>query len=338
MSDSPQPLVSVGIPTYNQPAFLRQAIQSVLVQDWNNLEVIVVDDCSTDNTPDVVRQFKDPRVQYHRTQRNLRPPASWNICAGLARGEFFALLPHDDVYMPGFLRAMTSALGEHPDLGFSQCAYYAVDEHLRPTELRRASQARVTVRGEDAVIWQSEFYFCNPVSLLFRRSRLAELGFWDEHYWDDIVLILRTAFHYGFIYMPDAYACVRVHETNLSKQLVKENDDLMANVIDQQAALFAGILPMTERLLELRHQMSRSLSFSCIFHTLRALRAGDIKRARMYYRRARNLHHLPLLDPGLLRHFVKGLAQRRGITRWAVGSNPVAVFDEERLLRLDQPK
>ena len=157
-------LISIGIPTYNQASFLRQAILSVLRQSWQEFEVIVVDDCSTDGTPDVVREFKDPRIRYHRTARNLRPPKSWNVCAKLVRGDYFAVLPHDDVYLPGFLETMAGALQRNPEVGFAQCAFYVVDAELRPKGYRQASEVPLCLSGEDALIWQMERLLCQPCS------------------------------------------------------------------------------------------------------------------------------------------------------------------------------
>jgi glycosyltransferase involved in cell wall biosynthesis len=91
------PTISVCIPTYNGGEPLRAAIQSVMAQTWRDFELVVIDDGSTDATPAIVAGFDDPRVRYLRNPRNLGPQGNWNRCLAEARGQYFKLLPHDDV-------------------------------------------------------------------------------------------------------------------------------------------------------------------------------------------------------------------------------------------------
>ena len=93
----PSPLVSICIPTYNGADFIEETIRSALDQSYDNLEVCVFDDNSTDNTQAIVSAIDDPRLKYRRNKKNLGPKGNWNLCLGGARGEYFKLLPHDDV-------------------------------------------------------------------------------------------------------------------------------------------------------------------------------------------------------------------------------------------------
>jgi glycosyltransferase involved in cell wall biosynthesis len=91
------PRVSVAIPTWRGEATLGAAIESVLAQDFGDFELIVVDDNSADGTRDLVEGFRDERLRYLRNPTNLGPEGNWNRCQELAQGEYFKLLPHDDV-------------------------------------------------------------------------------------------------------------------------------------------------------------------------------------------------------------------------------------------------
>ena len=99
MTSAASPRVSVVIPTYNVSAFIGDAIQSVLQQDFRDFELIVVDDGSSDNTAELARSFDDPRVSVH--QREHRGPTySMNEAIELAGGWWIAFLDGDDIWAP----------------------------------------------------------------------------------------------------------------------------------------------------------------------------------------------------------------------------------------------
>lgn len=98
-----QHLVSVIIPTYNRAEYLRQAIESVLAQSYKNFELLVLDNCSPDHTPDVVASFNDHRIKYLRHQCNIGAFANWTYGVFLAKGKYLSILGDDDIYKPDFL-------------------------------------------------------------------------------------------------------------------------------------------------------------------------------------------------------------------------------------------
>src|SRR5688500_18381722 len=119
---SSHPLVSVIIPTYNRAGMLRRALQSVCAQTHAHLEVILVDDGSTDDTELVVRDFEDHRFSYIR-QSNSGAPAARNAGIGRARGEFVAFLDSDDERLPDKVTAQLNRFrtSELPALGVVTC-------------------------------------------------------------------------------------------------------------------------------------------------------------------------------------------------------------------------
>ncbi|NQV50334.1 MAG: glycosyltransferase family 2 protein [Candidatus Marinimicrobia bacterium] len=93
-------LVSVIIPTFNRRALLEQAIQSVLNQTYINIEVMIIDDCSTDDTASYVQSISDTRVRYFRNEQTLFAPESRNVGILKAEGDFIAFLDDDDKWLP----------------------------------------------------------------------------------------------------------------------------------------------------------------------------------------------------------------------------------------------
>lgn len=103
-------LISVVIPTYNREATIARALESALKQTWANIEIIVVDDGSTDGTQKIVEAINDPRVRYLKNEKNLRGGASRNKGGTLAHGEYVAFLDSDDEWLPGKLARQMEAV------------------------------------------------------------------------------------------------------------------------------------------------------------------------------------------------------------------------------------
>lgn len=94
------PKVSVIIPTYNRATLLPRAVNSVLNQTYRDFELIIVDDGSTDNTKEVIRKYKDPRIQYIKHDKNKGGSAARNLGIKMAKGEYIAFLDSDDEWLP----------------------------------------------------------------------------------------------------------------------------------------------------------------------------------------------------------------------------------------------
>lgn len=109
------PLVTVIVPAYNCSAYLSEALNSILAQDYPNLEIIVVDDGSTDGSAEIAEGYGPP-VRVIR-QKNQGPAAARNGAVGEAKGEYLAFLDGDDLWLPGKLRAQMKHLLAHTDIG-----------------------------------------------------------------------------------------------------------------------------------------------------------------------------------------------------------------------------
>jgi hypothetical protein len=105
-----KPLVSVIMPVYNRPKLVRDAIESVLAQTYGNFELIVCDDASADETPDVVTSYGDARINLIRLRNNVGAAAARNTCLEHARGTYISYLDSDNVWHPQFLRIMVESL------------------------------------------------------------------------------------------------------------------------------------------------------------------------------------------------------------------------------------
>ena len=119
------------MPVYNGGAYIAESIESVLAQKYKDFRLIVCDNCSTDNTGDIVRSFDDDRITYVRNERNLGLVGNSNRCLELADGEYISILHHDDVMLPENLERKVALLDEHPKVGFVHSNLSLIDTEGR---------------------------------------------------------------------------------------------------------------------------------------------------------------------------------------------------------------
>ena len=164
------PLVSVVVPTYNRRDVIAVALESVLSQDWPNLEIVVLDDGSTDGTAEHLCETYGERVRVV-TQRNAGPSAARNAGFRASSGAFLTSLDSDDLMLPGSVRARAQALMAHPDfhIAYGRC--------LREKESGRLAEATIPP-PEDAEAWPmgdvllayATRPFCHHTDLMLRRD------------------------------------------------------------------------------------------------------------------------------------------------------------------------
>lgn len=121
--------VSVCIPTYNRANYLKESIESVLNQTFQDFELIVCDNASVDNTEEIILSFKDPRIVYHRNIENIGPFGNINLCLKLAQCEYITIFHDDDIMLPENLIQKVSFLEENPDISLVCSDVYIIDEN-----------------------------------------------------------------------------------------------------------------------------------------------------------------------------------------------------------------
>ena len=128
----PLPTVSIGLPVRNGERYLESAILDFLAQSYEDWELIISDNDSTDATAEIARRFaaRDPRVRYHRNEYDVGALANANWTVALASGRYFALASHDDRHSPDFLRTLVAALEEDPSaiVAYGSCVRIGADD------------------------------------------------------------------------------------------------------------------------------------------------------------------------------------------------------------------
>ena len=129
-------LISIVLPVYNGEKYLRESIDSVLAQTYSNWELLILDDCSEDSSPEIAKEYteKDNRIRYYRNNRNLQLPRNLNKGFSLARGEYLTWTSDDNRYKPQALERMACILDENPEIQFVFASCRIIDGEGREIE------------------------------------------------------------------------------------------------------------------------------------------------------------------------------------------------------------
>lgn len=208
------PLVSLITPTYNREAYLEETIQSVLSQDYPNIEYIVLDDGSTDNTQDVLKKY-DGRI-IAETHANMGETRTVNRGLELATGELICVVNSDDPILPGAIRAGVENLLKHPDALAAYADWMYIDQHSRKIE-------EIIVPEYDYVHMIRRHHCFVQSAVVARKSALDRVGGRDEQfkYVGDFDLWMRMGLYGPFVRTPGVYGTFRVHPDSTSIKLKK---------------------------------------------------------------------------------------------------------------------
>lgn len=113
--------VSILMPVYKTAAYLKEAVDSMLAQTFEDFELIVLNDCSPDNAEDILDSYSDPRIIRYRGEQNQGLANVLNVGMGLAKGEYIARMDSDDISMPDRLKVQVDYLDSHPEVGLCSC-------------------------------------------------------------------------------------------------------------------------------------------------------------------------------------------------------------------------
>lgn len=148
------PLVSIIMPTYNCGRFIAESIESVINQVYDSWELLIVDDCSTDNTKAIVKRYRerDRRIRYLPNKTNMGAALSRNRALRAAKGRYIAFLDSDDVWMEEKLIEQLTFMQRH-NYAFTYHAYKEIEEHGFPLHVRVSGPKRITHLGMMACCW-----------------------------------------------------------------------------------------------------------------------------------------------------------------------------------------
>jgi glycosyltransferase involved in cell wall biosynthesis len=280
------PKVSVCIPTYNSRRYLRQAVDSVLNQEFDDYELVICDNASTDDTPEVCKNYSDARLRYLRFEERTNQAGNFNRCLSEARGEYLTLLHADDFFLPTFLAHRVKSLEDDPGLGFVFGAVKIVNANGVVTSTsRRWREDRAFKTGE---LLDFLLFACivSPPSLMVRRSCAEKVGMFrtDLTWGHDWEWTLRLAEQFGCLYASKPLAAYRVHaESGTAEQLNSAGNGHQERHILK--ATLARLVVSDRRFRQLRRPALWALSRRLMYFAEQALLGGrnHVARSNLWY-------------------------------------------------------
>lgn len=212
--------MTVVTPSFNQGRFIRETIESVLSQDYDRVEYLVMDGGSTDETPTILRQYGNRF--YWVSERDRGQSAAINKGWRHSQGEVLAWLNSDDVYLPGAISKAVTCLRQNPQAGAVYGEGYHIEEDGKIIE-------RYPVEPFDRQRLAETCFICQP-TVFMRRKVLEEIGFLNEnfHYCMDYDLWFRIAKEYDFVYLSEYLASTRFYrETKTLGQRVQVHREIL---------------------------------------------------------------------------------------------------------------
>jgi glycosyltransferase involved in cell wall biosynthesis len=213
--------VTVCIPTYNRPDFLRRSLQSVLWQSLRDIEVIVSDNASSADVAGVIASFDDPRVVHDRLDTNIGLHGNLSRCLHLGSAPYRVVLPDDDLMLPGNLERKADFLDAHPEVGLVHSAFRHLTEDGLPTgQVINWPQLRAdTVQPGLEFIGQSLAHggIVCVSSVMLRSSLVADEEFFEaDGPYCDLALWLRVALRSDVGFLPDPLSGFLLHTGSAS--------------------------------------------------------------------------------------------------------------------------
>jgi glycosyltransferase involved in cell wall biosynthesis len=221
--------VSVIIPTYNCGKFIKASVESVLNQSFTNFELLVIDDGSTDNTHEIIRNIKDSRLIYIKTENNGVSSAR-NKGIEISKGEYIAFLDADDLWEKSKLELQVNALDHNPNIGFvfTDLCHFNENDIIQASlfaTIPEFSEMRTTKGGDNkchvitddtfnTLVNLPVFVTCIPTSM-FRSNLIKEIRFpVGVRLAEDYYFMLRIYNLTNAAYLADALVKVRRHDSN----------------------------------------------------------------------------------------------------------------------------
>ncbi len=231
---SKNPLVSILVPSYNHSKYIKKCIDSIVNQNYDNYELIVIDDGSTDNSPEILSELQKKYGFYLEFNKNQGLVKTLNRgLKEIAKGKYFAICASDDFWLPNKLILQVKFLEKNPNYAMVYGKVKVIDENDNFLKVK-TEYANRNLKGGDIFKELLLLEFHPPVNCLYRCNIVREIGFFKENIWaEDFDMNLRIANQYAIGYINEYLFYYRVNNSIPSKNLNFKTIYSHKNSIDQ---------------------------------------------------------------------------------------------------------
>lgn len=286
------PLVSVLVPVYNHEKFIGETIQSVLSQTYKNWELLIVDDCSTDGSWEIIQEYakKDPRIKAFRNNENKGLIPNWKFLIDTSRGEYIAFLEGDDLLCKENLAKKMAVFKQYSDLGMVYCNFRVVDENGNVL-IRNFYKKLGTTTYRNRTISPEEYLYSKmtPFStygqIMIRRNVVSISGY-PRSFAPDEKVFLPSDWDFNFlvstknkVYFVDSVLLEYRKHSNNSSSATPRVAQHLSMILDAYAREFSGNEHIQRAILYMR---GKTHYFKIVFYLENGLKKDAWKEFLLY--------------------------------------------------------
>lgn len=208
---------TIIIPSYNYGRFLSKCLNSIFNQTQKPDEIIVIDDCSSDNTPEVAKKYYK-KIKYIRHSKNLGHIKTFNEGIKIAKSDLIINISADDWIEPTLIEKESKILNNNPEIGLVYAQAYTYKNRIKTLNIAKPAGFKSYIgRKQDLVLLLTQGCFIPCMTVMVRKSVYKKLGFWDEKLKgaQDYEMWIRIALKYPLAYIAEPLANYRIHKKNM---------------------------------------------------------------------------------------------------------------------------
>ena len=312
--------ISICIPLYNGQRYIAQAIESVLNQTCGDFQLVVVDDCSGDSGPDIVKGFKDDRLVFYRNEKRLGLVENWNKCVSYASGEYICILHQDDYYLPNMLEQERALLANNAGVGIVFSQHYFIDAYDARMGVWKFTDSPGIWEGREIAKQHVIYNFAGMVTVMVKKDCYDSVGLYDKDFllcpdWDMWLRIELAGYRVG--YLAEPLACYRVHDESVTSQLMARgliNEERQRFLRKAFSRMKLGHLLGSLEFVALKKKAFRPIADEELASVWQAVREGSCNKALLH-----------------LKTYIKILIALEASTRVIIGYESMLHFLKQRL-------
>lgn len=215
--------VTIAIPTYNRSNFIAKSITSAINQTFTDIEILIIDNNSSDNTKKVVKSFKDKRIRYIKNDINIGMMNNWNKCIKMAKGKYVMILGDDDILLPNFVEESLKIFSKYKNIGFTFSHINKMDEKGKIlSKWGYKFFKNGLIHGENYIKTTINNLCCmtNSSSVLINKKVFEMVGYFESPFARntfDLNMWIKIANRFNVYFIEKILSNYRIHKNQISE-------------------------------------------------------------------------------------------------------------------------